>query len=142
MIVPRFALVVALAIGAAGCLPRANPYAGLPTDVVDRAARKASVTPSPISTLEFKELGDTRRFATMQQLVARTWGETCQVVSAVPRTYSPRGDSIWNVKCAGGPLPFDYSISLPERRAGGARVLQCFAGRPGQTICNTLGRAA
>ena len=128
-------VLIAVAAVLSGCATAANPLAGMSREERQEAARNVSVVPSPISTLEFKELGDSRRYAIMRQLIKQTWNEECQPTSAVVQGYAPNGSSLWRVRCAGSTLRYDYSVSIPETRPIGARVLKCYQAGPRTTTC-------
>jgi hypothetical protein len=131
-------VLLAIAAALSGCATAANPLAGMSREERREAARSVSVIPSPVSTLEFKELGDSRRYAIMRQLIKQTWEEDCQPTSATVHGYSPNGSSMWRVRCAGSTLRYDYDVSIPESRPTGARVLKCYQSGPRTTTCTIV----
>jgi hypothetical protein len=107
---------------------RAKPVAGVREEA-----------PSGLSTVGFKELGDTKRFAVLSALIRKTRGEACKPTNAVPGGYDPNGASAWRVRCEGSVIDFDYLVMLPERVGGKARVLACFGPDHRQIGCSTAG---
>jgi hypothetical protein len=116
-----------------------SPTAGLSVEEAKAMTARAE-TPAGLSTVQFKELGDTKRFATMSALIRKTWGEECKPTSAMPAGYQPSGASSWRVHCQGSVIAYDYLVGLPERADGNARVLPCYKPNPRQITCSIAGR--
>lgn len=131
-------LATLLVTSLVGCATE-NQFAGMEPDQI-RAANNRIETTAQISTVAFKELGDTKRGEVLQRIIRTTWGESCKPVSIIPNGYSPNGASQWSVRCSGGILFKDYVVALPERADGLARVLKCFKTGPNQVTCNVMGR--
>jgi hypothetical protein len=120
-----------------GCAPK-NQFAGMAPEEIRVASDKIE-TPAQVSTVQFKELGDTKRGAVMQRIIHDVWGESCQPFAIVPNGYSPNGASQWSVRCVGTVLAKDYEVALPERAEGKARALRCFKSGATQLTCNIVG---
>lgn len=135
----KAAAALAIVTTLCGCVSSSpNPMAGMTAEQRAEAGRRVTVTPSPIATLEFKELGESKRFDVMKRLVSQTWGEACTPTDARVRSYSPKGASLWELRCSGSVLSYDYLVSLPERRPEGARVLKCARSGPRALLCATV----
>jgi hypothetical protein len=132
-------LLAAFAALLNACATAQSPLAGMSREERQEAGRQVTVRPSPFSTLEFKELGDSRRHEAMRRLINQTWQADCQPSSVVAATYLPNGSSTWRVRCAGGTLSYDYLVSIPETRPIGARVLKCYQERPRTVTCTIVG---
>ncbi|MGV2978891.1 hypothetical protein ACERNI_01615 [Camelimonas sp. ID_303_24] len=134
-------LVSTAAIGllAAGCASHpGSEIRKMPRERILEAAQAVTVAPSPVSTIEFKELGETARFKILGQLIQKTWRSECQVAASRLDGYSPNGSSSWNVRCQGGVQLVDYVVALPERRVTGARVMKCDAIGPRRIRCSVF----
>lgn len=131
--------VVSLVAGGVTAAPPPNPQAGMSVEEQKAVTEKAE-TPAGLSTVQFKELGDTRRFAAISGLIRKTWGEECRPTSAVPAGYAPSGASSWRVYCQDSVIAYDDIVALPERADGKARVLQCYKSNPRQITCSIAGR--
>jgi len=93
-----------------------------------------------LSTVDFKELGETARHKTLAAFIKKAWNESCEIASHTVLTYSPNGSSLWRVKCRNSSLQYDYVVSIPERANNPARVLQCYSTGIRGIECNALGR--
>jgi hypothetical protein len=107
-----------------------------------RAASNKIETPAHISTVQFKELGDTKRGEVMQRIVRDVWGESCKPFTIIPEGYFPNGTSRWGVRCIGSILVKDYAVDLPERADGNARALKCFKSSVARVTCDIIGHPA
>lgn len=138
----RIALGICVAALVAGCVSKpVNPIASLSSD--EKAALKAKTeVPAGFSTVQFKDFGDTKRYAALSGLIRRTWGEECKPISATGGLYNGNGSSVWRVRCDGGNTFEDYSVALPERADGNAVVLQCYEQGARSYVCSPLGRPA
>lgn len=113
-----------IALGLAGCASRA-PNQLTPGELA--VAAKKAETPAGVSTVEFKELGDTKRANLMEKFIRATWDEACKPEKVANSGYLPNGSSKWNISCLGSSLAYDYLVTLPEHAANNARVLKCFS---------------
>jgi len=138
----RLIALIGVAGIVAGCVSRAtNPLAGMSSEEAKAATARAEA-PAGLSTVQFKELGDSKRFATLSGLIDKTWGEACKPTSVAPAGYAPSGASEWRVHCQGSTITYDYVVALPERPDGNARVLPCYKPNPQQISCSIVGRPA
>ncbi|MGX5733456.1 hypothetical protein [Bosea thiooxidans] len=103
------------------------------------AGKKAEVNPAGISTIQFKELGETARHRKLAGWIREVWAESCDVTASIPAGYSPAGSSHWRVKCRNTPNLYDYFVAIPERASSPARVMQCQT-RGRVTECSIVGR--
>jgi hypothetical protein len=104
-----------------------------------RTASNKIETPARISTVQFKELGDTKRGEVIQRIIRDIWGESCKPFTIIPEGYFPNGTSRWSVRCAGSVLIKDYAVDLPERADGNARALKCFKSSIARVTCDIIG---
>jgi hypothetical protein len=104
-----------------------------------RAASNKSETPAHISTVQFKELGDTKRGEIIQRIIRDVWGESCKPFTILPEGYFPNGTSRWAVRCADSVLVKAYEIDLPERADSNARALKCFKSTARLITCDIIG---
>ena len=104
------------------------------------AGKRADVSPAGISTVQFKESGESARHRVLAGFIKRAWGEQCDVVGASLAGYSPAGASHWRVKCRNTPRPYDYSVAIPEKASSPARVMPCHSPRARVVECSILGR--
>jgi hypothetical protein len=142
MTMNRIALGICVAGLVAGCVSKpVNPIASLSSE--EKAALKAKTeAPAGFSTVQFKDFGETKRYAALSSLIRKTWGEECKPISALSGLYNGNGSSVWRVRCDGGNAFEDYSVALPERADGNAVVLQCYEQSPRNYVCSPLGRPA
>jgi hypothetical protein len=75
----RTASLFASLLLVSGCVTTvASPTAGMSRAEKVEAGRRVSVIPAPVSTLEFKELGDSRRYSVTRTLISETWRDDCK----------------------------------------------------------------
>jgi hypothetical protein len=130
-----------LAIGLGACTSSGvQRYQQLsPQERADQGKR-VEVSPANLSTVQFKELGETARHRTLAGFIKKVWREDCDVASHTAFGYSPSGSSQWRVKCRNTPGRYDYVVAIPERASSPARVLQCYSQGARVTECSILGR--
>ena len=130
----------AAAVG--GCVQQqpvlTNDLVGYAPQQLKVAAQRAEA-PAGVSTVEFKELGDTKRGLVIERLVRQTWDESCKPTWLLLRGYLGNGSSQWDVRCKGTMLVKDYVVTLPERAHDTARVLKCYAETSRVLSCNVVG---
>ncbi len=134
-----------LAFGLAACSPHLQSahmqkYRQLPADERATLNKKVEVAPAGLSTVQYKELGETARHRTLAGFIRKVWDESCDVANVGAAGYSPAGSSQWRVKCRNSPNRYDYLVAIPERASSPARVLQCHSPRANATECSILGR--
>ncbi len=132
--------VTSLALSLGACVQQLPPsdVVGLAPPQIKAAAARSD-TPAGVSTVEFKELGDTKRYAVIARLVGKTWDDACRPTSVQIRGYSPNGSSQWDVHCKGSLITRDYLVALPERARDDARVLKCRMVDPRVNTCSIIG---
>ena len=123
-----------------GCAAQSQLAYMTPEEI--RAASNRSDTPAHISTVQFKELGDTKRGEVVQRVIRDIWGENCKPFNIMPEGYFPNGASRWSVRCTGSVLAKDYAVFLPERADGNAHVLKCFKATATRVTCDIVGHPA
>ena len=142
--VPKFLAVVFLALAAGACVPDQprfhNDLAGYAPEQLKVAAQR-SETPAHISTVAFKELGDSKRYAIVSRLVRETWTDACDPAFLQPNGYSPNGSSQWVVHCKGTVQARDYLVTFPELAKDNARVLKCHQVSARLNNCSIVGPA-
>jgi hypothetical protein len=133
----------ALGLSLSACVSQSEgfrQYRQMSPEARAEAGKRADVSPAGISTIQFKESGESARHRVLAGFINRAWSEQCDVVSANLSGYSPAGSSQWRVKCRNTPRLYDYSIAIPEKASSPARVLPCHAPRPRVIECSILGR--
>lgn len=144
MTVYKISIVVAgVALATSGCSysPTRAALAQMSQPEQAEAIQRSKVRPAGISTVQFKEMGDSARARAAAGLIRRVWQESCDVSMVLPGGYLITGESRWRVRCAGSTNVADYSINLPETASGTAQVLQCQTIGTRSTECSFLGRS-
>lgn len=132
--------LLALTLGACAGSEMTQRYLNLSPQERMAATTKSSVNPAGVSTVQYKEMGESARHRTHARLIRAAWGEACDVVSANPAGYSRIGSSLWRVKCRGTATPYDYFVTLPESASKPAQVLPCQSSGPRGVECSVVGR--
>ena len=134
--------VIGLALALSGCVsdrPRlANDLVGFGPQQIKIATDRAE-TPAHLSTVDFKELGDSKRFALISRLIRTTWDDVCDPANLQADGYSPGGWSQWVVHCKGSVIARDYIVAIPEHAKDNARVLKCHQAGPRNSTCSVIG---
>ncbi len=132
----RVGSAIILGLLVASCV--SSPIQQLTPEQKIEAENRVSVRSSNISTVEFKELGDSKRFELVSKYVEKTWTDKCKVVKLVNDGYSRNGDSQWKTNCENTGLNFDYIVTIPEKKTSPVRVLKCFSLGPNRTECSII----
>jgi hypothetical protein len=142
-IIPTHSVAIAalLSLGLSACVSSqaSMQLRQMSPNARNEASKRVETGPAGISTVQFKELGESARHTRLAGWIRKVWGETCDVVASAPAGYSPNGSSQWLVKCRNTSNVYDYSVAIPERASNPARVLPCQSqGRV--TECSIVGR--
>lgn len=140
----RWICIPSLALLAGACVPDQprfhNDLAGYAPEQIKIATRRSETT-AHMSTIAFKELGDSKRFALVSHLIGDTWGDACDPASLQANGYSPNGSSQWVVHCKGTVQARDYVVAIPELAKDNARVLKCHQVSARLNSCSIIGPA-
>ncbi|WP_133769635.1 hypothetical protein [Enterovirga rhinocerotis] len=121
--------LVLLSVGFAvtGCVQQdhAGRWARMAPAERQAALDRVTVSPAGISTVQFKEMGDTARARVLNGLIRKAWRDTCNVAIIIPAGYYADGHSRWRARCGSVSAAFGYTIALPEKPGGNARLWQC-----------------
>ena len=107
-----------------------------------KAAEDRTLARVKISTVDFKNFGDSKRSRVARSLIRQTWGESCRPTVVRQMGYIPIGTSVtsrWFVGCEGETLMPAYQLEFPEVESHGTKVLKCYSSGPRQTICSIVG---
>jgi hypothetical protein len=136
----HFWLALTITIVLSGCV--SSPVPSLSPEQKVQAENKISVRSSNISTVEFKELGDSKRYSLMSSYIRQTWNDTCKVVKTQIDGCSPNGSSTWKVNCDNTGLAFDYIVTIPEQKSSPVRVLKCYSAGHNRTQCSIVEKSS